>query len=110
MSLPKSILLMGREIAIVEQDEIFFKEDRVEGLYEHSNRRMLIEVNQNERDKFETVCHESAHSYLTQLGIDQTLNEREVETACQIMTMFVVDIIQGFNPKPKRAPAKRKKK
>lgn len=96
---PKSIALLGRDIAIVEQEEIRYKEQLVEGLYEHSNRRMLINPDQNEQDKFETICHEAAHSYLTQLGIDQTLNEREIESACQIMTMFAVDIIKGFSKK-----------
>jgi hypothetical protein len=100
--LPKSIFLLGREIHIVEQSEIIFEDDRVEGLYEHSNKRMLIETNQNPSDKFETVLHEAAHSYLTQLGIDQTLNKREVESCCQIMTMYAVDIIKGFSPKPRK--------
>lgn len=100
-------MLLGREIHIVEQDEIIFKENKVDGLYEHSNRRMLIAKDQTPRDKFETACHESAHSYLTQLGFDQTMNEREVESFCQIMTMFAVDIIQGFNREKKR-PKKRK--
>lgn len=105
---PNTIQLLGREIGIVEQDEILFEEDSVDGLYEHSNRRMLIKSDQSEREKFETIVHEATHSYQTQLGIDQTLTKREVEVVCQIMTMFVVDIITGFNKAPKSKPKKKK--
>lgn len=108
MVLPKSILLLGREIGIVEQDEILFEEEKVDGLYEHSNRRMLIKLDQNDRDKFETIVHEAAHSYQTYLGIDQTLSRREVEAVCQIMTLFVVDILNGFSPEKMKKPRVKK--
>jgi hypothetical protein len=99
ISIPQFMTLLGRRIYVCEQNEVIYKGEAVEGLYEHSNKRMLIHENQTHHDKFETIIHESAHSYQTQLGIDQTLSEREVEVVCQIMTMFAVDIIRSFSDK-----------
>lgn len=94
--LPKKIQALGRFIDLVEQEEVVYKDMIVEGLYDHYNKRILIDKNLKEDDKFLTICHEMAHAYLVLLGVSQTLNERELEAVCNIMAMFVEDVLRSF--------------
>lgn len=96
-SLPSYIYLLGRKIDVFESVDPIRNEkgDILDGSYEHDLKRIVIDNKLLPDDKFKIFSHECAHSYLTQLGLDQLLNEREVESVCNIMAMLVEDLIKG---------------
>jgi hypothetical protein len=98
--LPRRVVLLGRNFKVVEKKGMKNKEgEALEGEYDHGNREIQVDPEINDEDKFYAFAHECAHSYLTQLGVDQRLPEWAVECCCQIMAMFAADIIKSFDKK-----------
>ncbi len=95
-SLPSYIYLLGKEIKVYEQaDAIMHEGEELDGYYEHEASKILVQHRLSPDSKFRVFCHECAHSYLTQLGIDQCLPKWAVECICQVVSMIVCDIIKG---------------
>lgn len=95
-SLPKSISILGREFKIKEVDTLIHEGVEALGTCCYSDRLILIHKDQTPTDKFNTLCHELAHTWLIITGADQFMNEREVEVHCQLLSAFVEDIVRGF--------------
>ncbi len=108
MNFPKSIMLLGRKVEIIEAPAVC-EGKSVNGTYDHDLRTITLGPCYNDQEKFELLCHEAAHCHITLTGWDQNLSKREIELLCQLMTNFTVDIIRGTaNENKKSTPNNRK--
>ena len=99
MKLPRSITLLGRKVKIVEKTDLELDGDECDGLFDANGPTVFIDITLEPDKKFKILCHECAHAYLSFLGMDQTLNKREVETVCNTVAMLVEDIVRGLYKK-----------
>lgn len=90
--MPKSIIILGRKVKVIQGRGLLYNGEPCLGLCDYDANTIYIEKNQSVQSKKDTLSHEAIHYFLTLLGIDQKMTDREVEIYCQSFTALFKDL------------------
>ena len=90
--IPNYIMILGRKVKIVQGKNLVYEGQPCLGLCDYERSIIYLEKDQSLHTKQDTLSHESIHFFLTLLGIDQKMTEREVEIFCQSFTALYRDL------------------
>lgn len=82
---PKSLLIGGRKIKVILDDEI-----DEHGLYYHDTKKIVI--NPTKEEPLASLLHESIHAALTISGLSEALGDKLEEAVCRAVEMIAPNI------------------
>ena len=97
--IPKHVTILGRKFKVKLVNGIQYGDDRAAGLCDFTKKMILLDKHQSDEELFITLSHEIYHIALQVSGLEQCMNNSEVETHCQIFANTVHDLIKSIGMK-----------
>lgn len=99
--IPRSVTILGRKFRVRLVNGIKYGEEYAAGLCDFNKKLILLDKNQSEEDLLVTLAHESYHVALQVVGLEQCMNNSEVETHCQVFANTFFDLALSIGKKKK---------